>query len=121
MAKTVRILNGEKAKLYTRNLSSIPTSYHFQAIALNDKTLDGTIEVKGSRWIFPTPPLTKPLQANNSVKAGFWDTFFSVSVIAHCDMDVVIPNNNSGSIRWSIWLVLITLVVIAASTILLTM
>ncbi len=114
MAKTISLQSGEKATLFTRSLSSVPMSYHFQATARDVNTLDGDIEIRGSRWVFRTPPSTQRLQAHNVVHAGVWDTFFSVSVIARCDMDVTIPTRRSHSMRWIVWLAVLVLLMAAA-------
>jgi hypothetical protein len=78
-------------------------SYHFQATALDEGALDGEVEIRGSRWIFRTLPSTQQLQAQNIVHAGFWDTFFSVSVIVHCDMELTIPARHPHALRWIVW------------------
>ena len=113
MTETIQLRAGEKATLFTRSLSSVPMSYHFQATACDEGTLDGEIEIRGSRWIFRTPPSTQRLQADNTVHAGFWDTFFSVSVIAHSDMELIIPANRSHVMRWIVWLAILVLVIAA--------
>ena len=114
MTETIRLRAGEKATLFTRSLSSVPMSYHFQARVLDEGALDGEIEIRGSRWIFRTPPSTQQLQAQNIVYAGFWDTFFSVSVIAHCDMELTIPaRQHPHALRWIVWGAVLVLVIAA--------
>ena len=113
MAETIRLRSGEKATIFTRSLSSVPMSYHFQATALDEGTLDGEVEIRGSRWIFRTPPSTQRLQIHNIVRAGFWDTFFSVSVIAHSDMEVTIPTRSPHGMRWIVWLAALVLLMAA--------
>ncbi len=115
MANIIRLQSGEKTTLFTRSFSSVPMSYHFQATALNESTLDGDIEIRGSRWVFRTSPSTQRLQTHNVVHAGVWDTFFSVSVIAHCDMDVTIPTRRPHSMRWIVWLAVLVMLMAAAA------
>lgn len=111
MAETVRLQSGEKALIFSRSLSSIPMTYYFQATALDGGPPDGKVEIQGSHWIFRKPALTQPLQLHNIVHAGFLDTFFRVSVIAHGDVTVTLPKGSLSG-RWIVWLA--ALVTVAA-------
>ena len=110
MAETMQLRSGEKAVIFSRSLSSVPMTYHFQATALDGGPPDGQVEIQGSHWIFRKPVLTQQLQPHNVVHAGFWDTFFKVSVIAHGDVTVTLAER--GSSRWIVYLV--ALVIVAA-------
>ena len=111
MAETIQLRSGEKAVIFSRNLSSVPMTYHFQATALDGGDPDGTVEIQGSQWIFRKPVLTQRLQSHNVVRAGFWDTFFRVSVISHGDVKVTLAKRSLSSL-WIVWLV--ALVIVAA-------
>jgi hypothetical protein len=111
MTKTIRLKAEEKATIFRRNFSSVPIAYRFQAVALDGRKLAGEVEVQGSNWIFPKPPSMQALQADNVVHAGFWDTFFRVSVIAHRDLEVSIPTRGYHVMRWPIWFGVLVLII----------
>lgn len=104
MTKTIEIKAGQKATIFSRNFSSMPSTYQFHARALDGGGLAGELEVQGSQWIFRKPPTRQPLQAQNMVDAGYWDTFFRVSVIAHRDLEISVPGPKFPFLRWLIWL-----------------
>ncbi|MEM6716406.1 MAG: hypothetical protein AAF827_16370 [Cyanobacteria bacterium P01_D01_bin.6] len=91
MAKTISLRVGEKVVIYRRNFSSVPMQIHFEAIAANGGLPEGKVEICGSHWIFPKSPSQQPLQAMNSVSAGFWDTFFAIAVTADTDLTITLP------------------------------
>jgi hypothetical protein len=98
---------GERRKVFKRSFSSVPLDYVFEARALNEgEEPEGIVEVKGSAWIFPKTPERQPLQGKNTVHAGFWDTFFSVTVTATNAIEVSVPARRLSSMRWVIWLAL---------------
>ena len=112
MNTTIRLHAREKATILSRRFSSLPMAYHFQARAIEGTSPDGEVEIRGSHWIFRKPPSTQPLQEDNVVRAGFWDSFFSVVVIAHADIEVTYPNRH---LRGSWWFVSgVVLVILAA-------
>lgn len=100
MAKTIRLAARTAATIYRRNWSSVPTTVHFDAIATDGGEPMGTVEVRGSHWIFPKPMTTHPLQAQNTFHAGFWDTFFAIHVTAHTGIEVTVPGNSSSRLPW---------------------
>jgi hypothetical protein len=89
-------------------------AYHFQTSAIDGTSPDGEVEVQGSHWIFRKPPLTQPLQADNVVHAGFWDTFFSVAVIAHADIEVTFPKRRLHLASWIVWAVVLVILAVLA-------
>ncbi len=113
MTKTIRLQSGEKTLIFSRNFSSVPMTYHFQATALDGGPLNGEIEIQGSHWIFRKPSLSQPLQAHNVVRAGFWDTFFRVYVITYGDVEVTRPKGSLVTDRWIVFLAIL-LVIVAA-------
>lgn len=73
----------------------------FEAIATSGGPPEGQVEIRGSHWIFPKPPWQQPLQAMNSVEAGFWDTFFAIAVTADTDLAITLPGRQfSFSTPW---------------------
>ena len=96
MDKTIRLKAGESTQIINRNFSSIPMEYMFTATAVTGGDPFGEIEIRGSNWIFPKQPQTRPLQRQNSVKAGYWDTFFRVTVTADTDLELSLPQRALG-------------------------
>ncbi len=87
--REIRAAAGERAPVVRRAFSSVPMDYRFSARAAEPgRNLSGRVLVRKSRWIFPSPPATLPLLAENVVHAGFWTTFLAVEVVA--DVDVVL-------------------------------
>lgn len=116
MKKTIRLKSGEKAKIYSRSFSSVPLEYEFQAQPLGVDRLDGDVEVVITQLFFRQAPVIMPLRESNVVKAGLWDTFVNIYVIARSDLEVTVPKRNLGSLRWVMGLA--ALIVLAAVTIL---
>ena len=115
MPKIIRVRPGEKVTIFRRNFSSVPIDFHFHASALDGGQPDGEVEIQGSDWIFPKKPTTQPLQKHNVVHAGFWDTFFSVSVIAHGEVEISTPKRSSNLTRWIVWPVIIVMVIVVVT------
>lgn len=103
MPKIIRLKAEEKATIYQRNLSSVPMDIRFDAVALDGSQPRGEVEVRGSYWVFSKPALTQPLQPQNSVHAGFWDTFFSIRVTAYSDIEITFPKQKFDLTRWLVW------------------
>ena len=96
MAKQIHLKAGKTTVIYRRNFSSVPAQLHFEAIAANGHPPEGTIEIRGSQWIFPKSPQQQPLQVMNIVEAGFWDTFFAIVVTADTDLTITCSNRQAG-------------------------
>ena len=87
--KTFEIKAGERARVLQRFSNSLQASYGFDVEPMvPGQEVSGTVEVKGSNWIFPKPITTQQLAASNSVEKGMWDTFYSVYVIPNIDVRV---------------------------------
>lgn len=84
--------------IVSRRFSSVPIDYQIHAIAPDGTPVDGEIEIRGSYWVFPKPPLTQPLQAHHRIQAGFWDTFFRVFIIAHSDLEITLQTQRSNAL-----------------------
>ena len=111
MPKIIRVRSGEKVTIFRRTFSSVPIDFHFHASALDGGQPDGEIEIRGSEWIFPKQPISRPLQKDNVVHAGFWDTFFTVSVIAHDEVEISTPKGRANLSRWIVWSVIVVMVI----------
>ncbi|MGD1906182.1 MAG: hypothetical protein ACFB0C_09335 [Leptolyngbyaceae cyanobacterium] len=116
MPKTICLKTQETATIYRRNFSSVPIDIQFDAIALDGGQPIGEVEVQGSNWVFPKPPSTQPLQAQNTVHAGFWDTFFSIRVTAHTPIEITFPQKGIDLSRGLIF-VIAAVILIAASAV----
>ena len=113
MDKTITIQAGETVKIFTRRFSSVPIGYRFTARALDDGPLRGTVIVHGSRWLVRRPRVTRALESENIVTAGYWDTLFDVYVCANNGpLEVAVPLRRLGPLRR--YVILALLVVVAA-------
>lgn len=96
--KVIEIKAGERRRIKRVRLSSIAMTYRFRAEPLEGNSeVSGTVEVKGSNWIFPKPPVTVALEAENTVEKGTWDTFFTVTVVPDRDVRIVMEERSSKS------------------------
>lgn len=88
--KIIEVKAGERKRIVRSLSNSMQKTYNFAAEPVADgQVLSGTIEVKGSRWIFPKAPYMQKLEENNSVEKGVWDTIYSVYVIPECDVRIM--------------------------------
>ena len=116
--KEIQIPAGCKTRIIRRQFSSLAMTYTFDAVPTHQDTyLTGTVEIKGSNWIFSKPVKRIPLQLSNTVMAGVWDTFFSVYVIPEVDVVITVPSKSFG--KW-LWVVGMAVVVVAIAVLLLT-
>ncbi|MGF1459423.1 MAG: hypothetical protein ACFBSG_10395 [Leptolyngbyaceae cyanobacterium] len=96
MVKQIHLQAGDTSIIYRRSFSSLPTTIHFEVAAADMSAPLGLIEVRGSTWILAHPPKTQPLQFTNSIKVGFWDTFFAIAVTAHTDITITLSGRPTG-------------------------
>jgi len=80
---------GDRVRVIHRFSSSLPQTFtlHVEP-ARPGGPVSGTVEVRGSRWLFSKPPVTLPLSAETTVSKSYWDTRYSVYVTP--DRDVVV-------------------------------
>ena len=91
--KTINIKAHQSIKIISKFSNSIPTTYEFSATCLsNNEQPSGTVEVKGSNWIFSKPPLIQPLKVKNTVSKTMWDTFYSVYITPDHDTSITLEN-----------------------------
>lgn len=119
MKQVIPIRSAEKATIFRRSFSSVPMTYRFDAAAVDGEAVQGEVEVRGSSWIFRKPPTTQPLRTSNAVRAGYWDTFFEVSVRAHQDLEVSVPKRDTGSLRPIAWIGVAVIAIVAGASLVL--
>jgi fumarylacetoacetate (FAA) hydrolase family protein len=87
--EVIEIKAGERRRIMRVFFSSVPMTYQFRAEPLEgDDGVSGTVEVKGSNWVFPKLAVTKDLEEDNAVDKGAWDTFFGVTVVPDADVRI---------------------------------
>ncbi len=98
--RVVDVAAGERRQILRRVSNSVAMAYRFRAEPVDDGgRVSGLVEVRGSNWIFPKPPTTQPLEADNTVDKGAWDTFFSVVVIPDGDVRIAMEDRTMRSGR----------------------
>ncbi|VAW04489.1 hypothetical protein MNBD_ACTINO01-2365 [hydrothermal vent metagenome] len=96
--KVIEVKAGERRRIKRARLSSVAMTYRFRAEPLvGDGEVSGTVEVKGSNWIFPKPPVIVDLETDNAVDKGTWDTFFEVTVVPDGDVRIVMEERSMRS------------------------
>ncbi len=98
--RVVEVAAGERRQILRRFSNSVAMAYRFRAEPVDDGgRVSGLVEVRGSNWIFPKPPTTQPLEEDNTVDKGAWDTFFSVVVIPDRDVRIAMEDRTMHSGR----------------------
>lgn len=115
MPKTICIAAQETVTIYRRNFSSLVMDIPFDAVAPDGGAPRGEVMIQGSNWVFPKPAVTQPLQPHNQVRAGFWDTFFSIQVTAYAPVEITLSGRGRFPLGWLIGAIAIGVVVIAAA------
>lgn len=115
MAKSIKISAGERRKILSRSFSSIPIEYQFRAYTVDDGEIDGEIEIRRRQLIFPAVVERIPLQKENTLVAGYWDTFVSAYVEANQDL---IIEGSQRSFKYFWLIILIASIVVLASVLL---
>jgi len=89
--KTIVIKARERKRIIHRFSNSVAAIYSFSTEAVRTgEPVSGDVEIKGSRWLFPKPPVIQALNHQNSVEKGMWDTFYSVYVVPDNDVKVTL-------------------------------
>jgi hypothetical protein len=111
----IKVAAGSRVSVVRRAFSSVPMDYSFSARAATPgQTVSGTVEIRKSRWIIPGSPTTRPLQENNVVSAGLWNTFMSVDVVPDVDVVIATEGRRIRNLR-TILLLAVVVVAIAAA------
>lgn len=111
--KTIRAKAGQATKILSKFSNSISTNYSFSASAVTDENdVSGSIEVKGSNWIFPKPSTIQPLKANNTVTKTMWDVFFSVHITPNQDVNVELEG---GQMKWPLLIAVLVVGIVGAA------
>ena len=95
--KSVTVHAGQRTRVFKRFSSSLPQqiSLEFQPVD-GSSGVSGTLEVAGSRWLFPKPVATHRLQRQMTVTKGFWDTRYAIYVTPKFDTRVTIGRVRLG-------------------------
>ena len=116
--KTIHVQAGQPTKIIGKFSNSIATTYQFTATSESAiQSLSGTIDIRGSNWIFPKPATTQSLQVENTVSKSMWDTFFSVYVTSDQDVRITLENGQMNK-SWVIIALAIGVTAAAASLVL---
>ncbi len=118
---TLEIKAGERKRIIRKFSSSIVATYKFSAEPVNpSEDISGTVEIKGSNWLFPKPAETQELQQQNSVEKGMWDTFYSVFVTPDVDVNISMPKSGIGYL-WIYIAIAVFITIFAAGLVIITM
>lgn len=115
MPKTIPIAAQETVTIYRRNFSSLVMDISFDAVAPDGGAPRGEVIIQGSTWVFPKPAVIQPLQSHNQVRAGLWDTFFSIRVTAHIPLEITLPGRTGFPFGWLMGAIAIGVAVIAGA------
>ena len=103
----------ERRRILRLVSDSIPQQVRFEASGVGDGPaaagpVAGMVEVAGSRWLFPKPATTQPLQRENVVSKGLFDTLFSIYVTPDQDTRIVMRSRHftSRMLTWALLAVL---------------
>lgn len=89
--KEVVVRRGERCRVIHRFSSSLSQTFSFEVEPVaGPGPVSGTVEVKGSRWLFRKDPVVLELQPTMTVRKGFWDTLYSVFVTPDQDVKVTL-------------------------------
>lgn len=111
--KTIQAKAEQATKILGKFSNSIPTTYNFSASAVTGENApSGSIEVKGSNWIFPKPSTIQPLTANNTVAKSMWDVFFSVYVTPDQDVSIELEG---GKMKWLLLFAVLVIGIVGAA------
>ena len=82
MGRTVKCPAGQWTAIFDHAFVQLPRTWtvSFVVAAADDSLIAGEVMEKRSSWIFPNPPMTRPLVAVMSFERGWWNTFYSVRV-----------------------------------------
>jgi hypothetical protein len=84
----------ERRRILHMVSDSIPQQVRFEATALGAGPVGGVVEVCGSRWLFRKAPARQPLQSDNLVRKGAFDTLFSVYVTPDQDTRIALRSRH---------------------------
>lgn len=88
---------GERTRVFHRFSSSLPQRITIETEPVDGRSpISGTIEVQGSRWLFPKPTQSVPLAPEVTIAKGFWDTRFTVTVIPDHPMRITVHRPRLG-------------------------
>ncbi|HEU5103798.1 MAG TPA: hypothetical protein VFU22_32500 [Roseiflexaceae bacterium] len=80
MRRTIECPAGQWTAIFDHAFVQLPRTWAVSFAAVDGGTVAGEVIEKRSTWIFPNPPIARPLVAVMSFKRGWWNTFYSVRV-----------------------------------------
>lgn len=96
-AKPKTVSKGQKTRVLFTFSNSLDMTYRFRVEPNTPgERVAGTVEIRGSNWLFPKPPRTQRLEADCEVHKGVWDTLFSVYVEPTVDVTVTRTGTSLG-------------------------
>lgn len=109
--KIISVKSGQRKRIIRQFSNSLQSTYNFSAEPVAPgKNVSGIIEIRGSNWVFPKPPVRLDLKRDNKVKKGMWDTFYSVYVLPETDVKITLK---ASKYKWG-WIYLIIVLIILA-------
>ncbi len=112
--RTIDIKAGDRMCIISQFSNSLSQTYKFSASPKDEGTaLSGKVEVKGSNFLFPKPPIVQELQSENEVAKRMWDTIYTVYVTPDVDIRLTLQSGNSNAL-W-VYLIIILIIVAVAS------
>ena len=108
----------ERKRVLRKFSNSMPMTYRFSAEPINpEEEVSGTVEIKGSNWIFPGKPVHQELATENVAVKGMWNSIYSVFVTP--DVDVRVKFERSSLKAPLILALLVSVVIVAAVSVIL--
>jgi hypothetical protein len=101
----ILIRANERQRILHLVSDSIPQQVRFEATAVAGGPVSGTVEVAGSRWLFSKLPTRQPLQADNRVRKGAFDSLFSIYVTPDQDTRIAMRSRHFTA-RMLVWVLL---------------
>ena len=81
MGRTVKCPAGQWTAIFDHAFVQLPRAWTVSFASVADGgVVAGEVLEKRSSWVFPNPPVTRPLAAIMSFQRGWWNTFYSVRV-----------------------------------------
>jgi hypothetical protein len=106
---------GERTRILHLFSDSIPQTVRFTAEPVAGGEASGAVEVTGSTWLFPKPPVRHPLTREQSFPKGFWDTNYSIHVTPDVDTRITFQSRHFTSKTLMIVLAVVVILAVASA------
>jgi hypothetical protein len=80
MSRTLQCPAGEWTTIFDHAFVQMPWTWIITFTSSDGSPVSGEIAEKRSSWIFPNPPVSRPLVAQMEFHRGWFNTFYSVRV-----------------------------------------